>query len=329
MNEGFDHLPKEYRDLAVRLRNGSRNVYREVKSRNLIVAARRRDMKRSELWINPSLSYRAFVVWEAFKKAAQAATASIVRDVQQYQAIERQPEELEEAQLPDVAALVCSDSRVQAMSLLDASVGEIFIHKNVGASVTRHDNYEALTDDAREHITYARDLGIKTMVVFSHGRCGCIANCLHGGKPHVQGELTEDHERVYQRMMGRKEHTVRLVEDAGGAEAFLTALGFDPSKYKDPMLLAMEIADASHTVNLVQNHLRSITPKGQEVMMQVIHVHVALRDNFNLYMFDPVNGRHVKITDYPPFNRPVPANDVRGGVRGIRKLAGLLAAFKL
>lgn len=80
----------------------------------------------------------------------------------------------EHGQEPRALVVACSDSRSAPETVFDAYPGELFVVRNVGALVPRYE------PDARRHGASAAleygvlALGIPSIVVMGHGRCGGI-----------------------------------------------------------------------------------------------------------------------------------------------------------
>jgi carbonic anhydrase len=305
------------RALAERLRIGSRAVYREIRSRNVIDAAKLKSQQPNRRFIH-DLYYRAVVLREAFKNAAFVATASLHRDRLQW-ASDQKRVDLSMTQAPTIAAAICSDSRVDAAKTLNGKVGDVFVLKNVGATLTRADTPNVLTDEAKAQITYAVVvLKVKQFVVFSHGRCGCIANASVDGVPHVKGPITEAAAAVFKNMASAKANAKNAMGDSTQEQAqeYIGALGFDPNPKHfgrgEDKLLAMELSDLLKSVELVKIFVKEITVPGEE-LVPVDGVHIALRNDFNLYMFNPKRNQFVNITGYPIMGK---TNDKDGAAHG-------------
>lgn len=80
-----------------------------------------------------------------------------------------------EGQHPGTMVIACSDSRVGPEALFDAAPGELFVVRNVGALVPVY------APDTRNHAASAAlefavlALGVSSIVVMGHGRCGGIS----------------------------------------------------------------------------------------------------------------------------------------------------------
>ena len=88
--------------------------------------------------------------------------------------------ELAEGQDPKVMVIACSDSRVDPSQIFDASPGEMFVVRNVGALVPPFE-----TDPSHHGVSAALEfavtqLAVEDVVVMGHGLCGGCAASLTG-----------------------------------------------------------------------------------------------------------------------------------------------------
>jgi carbonic anhydrase len=89
----------------------------------------------------------------------------------------------EAGQQPATLVVGCSDSRSAPEAVFDAGPGELFVVRNVGALVP------AFAPDAAAHgVSAALEygvlaLGVESIVVLGHGRCGAIAAALDDAGP--------------------------------------------------------------------------------------------------------------------------------------------------
>jgi carbonic anhydrase len=89
----------------------------------------------------------------------------------------------DEGQRPATMVIACSDSRSGPETVFDARPGELFVVRNVAALVPVY------APDSRSHAASAAlefavlALGVRTIVVMGHGRCGGIAAALGDGAP--------------------------------------------------------------------------------------------------------------------------------------------------
>jgi carbonic anhydrase len=86
-------------------------------------------------------------------------------------------------QKPSVMVIACCDSRAAPETIFDAGPGEIFVVRNVANLVPPY------TPDGGHHATSAAiefavlSLGVKSIVVMGHGRCGGIRAVVREGDP--------------------------------------------------------------------------------------------------------------------------------------------------
>jgi carbonic anhydrase len=90
--------------------------------------------------------------------------------------------QLAEGQTPRILVIACSDSRVDPAQIFDVAPGELFVVRNVAALVPPCEQGEGLhgTSAAIEFAIEA--LGIKTVLVMGHAKCGGVAAALARGK---------------------------------------------------------------------------------------------------------------------------------------------------
>jgi len=88
-----------------------------------------------------------------------------------------------EGQAPRTMVVACSDSRSGPEIVFDASPGELFVVRNVAALVPVY------APDARSHAASAAleyavlALGVSTVLVMGHGRCGGVAAAFSEASP--------------------------------------------------------------------------------------------------------------------------------------------------
>jgi carbonic anhydrase len=88
-----------------------------------------------------------------------------------------------EGQRPRTMVVACSDSRSAPEAIFDAGPGELFVVRNVAALVPEY------APDARSHAASAAlefavlALGVESIVVMGHGRCGGVAAAFDGAAP--------------------------------------------------------------------------------------------------------------------------------------------------
>lgn len=94
--------------------------------------------------------------------------------------------ETSEGQAPFVAVVGCSDSRVPVELLFDRGVGDIFVIRTAGNSVSS-DMLMGSVDYAVAH------LGVKLVVVLGHSKCGGIAGAIkEDDKEHADDHSVAD-----------------------------------------------------------------------------------------------------------------------------------------
>ena len=95
-------------------------------------------------------------------------------------------------QSPHTLIIACADSRVPPELIFGAKPGEIFIHRNIGNMVPPGDwNIATVIEYAVNH------LGVTTVAVLGHGRCGAIKAIAdnHGGHDaYIPGWVYHGHQ---------------------------------------------------------------------------------------------------------------------------------------
>jgi len=86
-------------------------------------------------------------------------------------------------QRPDTLVVACSDSRSAPEAVFDAGPGELFVVRNIAGLVPEYapDGHVHGVSAALEYGVLA--LGIRSIVVLGHGRCGGIAAALDDAAP--------------------------------------------------------------------------------------------------------------------------------------------------
>jgi carbonic anhydrase len=89
---------------------------------------------------------------------------------------------LAEGQKPRILVIACSDSRVDPAQIFDVAPGELFVVRNVAALVPPCEQGEGLhgTSAAIEFAVEA--LGVKTILVMGHARCGGVGAAIERGR---------------------------------------------------------------------------------------------------------------------------------------------------
>ena len=88
-----------------------------------------------------------------------------------------------EGQRPRTMIVACSDSRAAPETVFDGGPGELFVVRNVAALVPAYepDNRNHAASAALEFAVLV--LGVHSIVVMGHGRCGGVAAALDGPAP--------------------------------------------------------------------------------------------------------------------------------------------------
>jgi carbonic anhydrase len=96
---------------------------------------------------------------------------------------ERYRQLAETGQRPSTLVVACADSRSGPEAVFDAGPGELFIVRNVGGLVPVYspENRYGAVSAALEFAVLA--LGVRSIVVMGHGRCGGVAAALDDGQP--------------------------------------------------------------------------------------------------------------------------------------------------
>jgi carbonic anhydrase len=91
-------------------------------------------------------------------------------------------EHLAEGQTPRLLVIACSDSRVDPAQIFDVAPGELFIVRNVAALVPPCEQGEGLHGTSAAIEFAVEGLGIKTILVMGHARCGGVAAAIERGR---------------------------------------------------------------------------------------------------------------------------------------------------
>ncbi len=95
----------------------------------------------------------------------------------------------EGSQKPTTMIIACCDSRAAPETIFDAGPGEIFVMRNVANLVPPY------APDGRHHATSAAiefavlSLGVSSVLVMGHGRCGGVRAVVEGGDPLSSGDF--------------------------------------------------------------------------------------------------------------------------------------------
>jgi carbonic anhydrase len=91
-------------------------------------------------------------------------------------------EHLAEGQTPRILVIACSDSRVDPAQIFDVAPGELFVVRNVAALVPPCEQGEGLHGTSAAIEFAVEGLGIKTILVMGHARCGGVAAAIDRGR---------------------------------------------------------------------------------------------------------------------------------------------------
>ena len=183
---------------------------------------------------------------------------------------------LHSSQKPKIAVAGCSDSRVPTDILFDAKPGEIFTFRNIGSSLEDANNPKQLSTDATNFTTYANHLGVETLVILPHGKCGCIANACNCASGHAHGHGLEAD--ILKNMGDKKNFAVDLVKKEGAA-TYLTSHGLPAGDH----LQAVEIAHGLNMADLARDHLKKLN---SSMTVAVVYFDVATCDAYAAFEAD-------------------------------------------
>jgi carbonic anhydrase len=91
-------------------------------------------------------------------------------------------EHLADGQTPGTLVIACSDSRVDPAQIFDVAPGELFVVRNVAALVPPCEQGEGLHGTSAAIEFAIEGLGIKTILVMGHARCGGVAAAVSRGR---------------------------------------------------------------------------------------------------------------------------------------------------
>ena len=83
-------------------------------------------------------------------------------------------------QSPNIMLLSCADSRVDPTDIFHAYPGEMFVVRNVAATIPPHQTDDGFHGTASAIEYGVRALHVKSIVVMGHESCGGVAGCLNG-----------------------------------------------------------------------------------------------------------------------------------------------------
>jgi carbonic anhydrase len=98
-------------------------------------------------------------------------------------------ERLAEGQTPRLLVIACSDSRVDPAQIFDVAPGELFIVRNVAALVPPCEQGEGLHGTSAAIEFAVETLGVKTVLVMGHARCGGVKAAIDRGRYGSKGAL--------------------------------------------------------------------------------------------------------------------------------------------
>jgi carbonic anhydrase len=91
-------------------------------------------------------------------------------------------EQLAEGQTPRTLIIACSDSRVDPAQIFDAAPGQLFVVRNVAALVPPCEQGEGLHGTSAAIEFAVEGLGVTTILVMGHARCGGVAAAIQRGR---------------------------------------------------------------------------------------------------------------------------------------------------
>ncbi|MFA5041352.1 MAG: carbonic anhydrase [Bdellovibrionales bacterium] len=212
---------------------------------------------------------------------------------------------LHSGQKPKIAVVGCSDSRVPTDVLFDAKPGEVFTFRNIGNSLEDETDPTQLSPDAKKFITYANHLGVETLVILPHGKCGCIANACNCASGHAHGHGLEAD--ILKDMGDKKKFAVDLVKKEGAA-SYLTSRGLPAdSNSADAHLQAVEIAHGLIMAGLARNLLKELN---STMSIALVYYNVATCDAYisprGDGKFQKVSGNNVNPAPQSKHKPPTP-----------------------
>jgi carbonic anhydrase len=98
--------------------------------------------------------------------------------------------QLAEGQTPRILVIACSDSRVDPAQIFDVAPGELFVVRNVAALVPPCEQGEGLHGTSAAIEFAIEGLGIKTVLVMGHARCGGVTAAIERGKWGTKSSAT-------------------------------------------------------------------------------------------------------------------------------------------
>lgn len=91
-------------------------------------------------------------------------------------------QQLAEGQTPRLLVIACSDSRVDPAQIFDVAPGELFVVRNVAALVPPCEQGDGLHGTSAALEFAVEVLGVKTILVMGHARCGGVQAAIARGR---------------------------------------------------------------------------------------------------------------------------------------------------
>ncbi|MER2520504.1 MAG: carbonic anhydrase [Bdellovibrionales bacterium] len=249
----------------------------------------------------PSGFFRISVaIFEFFRMAAREVQGSSVRNWRNFHEINNGNGglfSLWKKQQPHYTKIRCADSRADI--IIDDRPGKITIQAVVGGSVENVNAPGELSEGTKQNIALTSHLGIKTIVVASHGRCGHVKAMLDG-KNHLSSDeqgISEE-AKQWRRMAAAKQWLFKAANDPAKVEDTVAKIDFVPEQ-DERRYLAAELLQGLKNVELLEKYLSKYYPDSG---IQVVLVHQEIRDLSNIHMYNRNRGRYVRITNHAPSN---------------------------
>ena len=329
-------LPPDLHDLSLRIISGTEKFRADIRDRAKAVRFEEkkkdrldydqalrtrykspllRSLRHPSSMLTPSLGYRLLdvrmttsLVAAEFRRAAREIAATIRGSMREFHHLEDQPADFRTGQNPKYAIVICADSRMP--DLLKSGIGVSLGFRNVGGSIEAAYNPSQLSQDAEETLNFGDDKDIKTLVIFTHGLCGCIQHalktCAHARAlpPHAS-----EKERINHRMGLRKKHVYDAVA-AKTPQPYLDMLKPAQNVNGEAFLLAMELEHGLHSKKLAENFYKRITPKGR-TPIKVVLVHMDFRTGIP-FIHDDTKNTFVALIKEPlaPLGLPKSASTI-------------------
>ncbi|GAB4492454.1 MAG: hypothetical protein OHK0019_14420 [Saprospiraceae bacterium] len=139
--------------------------------------------------------------------------------------------------------ITCADSRVSPEIIFDEGIGDLFVIRNAGNIVDEEDVL-ASVEYAVEH------LGVRTVVVMGHERCGAIEAMTH--------EMTEN----------EPEHIVSIIERLRSEPEEQEAMS--GGENGEQLVHKCVIANVEHGVNTLRNQIHQLMKHTQDESVMVV-----------------------------------------------------------